>query len=125
MFAHEWNRALHANVPWQEAYATVEREARQVLSFHGSLFAGETLTTDELVETLYKEADARGDGILARKRIYKALLALATHGLADCATRGEERALKHNRNKIIRPWLWHAPKAPEVKKCPHCQGELP
>lgn len=120
-----WNVTMAEAVPWQEAYKAVEMAARDKL-------AGieRTLTTNELVEELYPEQFAREAGITARKRIYKALAALATRGLADCASRGEPRKLRHAK-KLVRPWLWHAPTVelnPEavaantVRQCPHCGG---
>mgnify|MGYP003559721779 FL=1 len=124
----QWNALLAPAVPAIEAYKSVEEAARLHLSMN-PLFTEVGITTNELVEALYPEALARGDGVLARARIYKALAALATRGLADCATRGQPRKLKHM-NKTVRPWLWHEPgeKNPEaqdgVKRCPHCNGEL-
>jgi hypothetical protein len=124
-FTHptDFNAALAPAVEWREAYAAVEREARALLILNGD--PRENYTTAEMVEALYPEALARGDGITARKRIFKALAALATKGLADCATRGEPRKLRHA-NKMVRPWLWHAPaerndEAGQI--CPHC-GKL-
>lgn len=110
MQANEWNRLLAEAVPWAEAYPAVEREARAYLqiSFCGAVM--QNMTTGELVEKLYSEQFAKGEGITARKRIYKALAALATRGLADCCTKGEPRPLKHNKKKLVRPWLWHAPR---------------
>lgn len=117
----EWNRLLAEAVPWAEAYPAVEREARAYLVV--TTDGGLRCTTGELVEALYPEQFAKGDGITARKRIYKALAALATRGLADCCTKGEPRPLKHNKKKLVRPWLWHAPLAKEPNRCPHC-GEF-
>lgn len=128
MTPFQWDAIMYTAVPWQEAYATVEREARHVLDNDPTLDGN--LSTAELVERLYSEEWARGDGITARKRIFKALRALTTRGLADCCHRGEERRLRHS-NKMVRPWLWHAPTSPNseaqgnAKACPHCGGLLP
>lgn len=107
----DWDEILAPSVPWQDAYAIVEREVR---AFILATPAGRVsyLTTDEVVSGLYPEQFAKKEGVTARKRLYKALAALATKGLADCVTRGEPRRLG-NTKKMIRPWLWHAPVAKE------------
>lgn len=119
----QWNTAL-SDKSWQLAYAYVEANVREFLRDQISL----AYSTRELVEAIYPQQFARGDGILARKRIFKALTALATRGLADCCTRGEP---KLNRMKqTIRPWIWHEPRTPNAeaignpKLCPHCGGAL-
>lgn len=123
----DWTTLLAPSVEWREAYAHVEREARSYLSGFGE----DWCTTMDLAEALFPEALARGEGITARKRIYKALAALATRQLADCCTRGELRKLKHG-TKMVRPWLWHAPgvefnseyQPDKQSTCPHCGGTL-
>lgn len=117
----DWNAALAPHVGWQAAYGTVENAVK--LAFASPVLDGQTLSTSALVEALYPEQFARGEGITARKRIYKALAALATRGLAAYATRGPERLLKHT-NKLVRPWLWHSAAPIEVAKCPHCGKEI-
>lgn len=123
----DWNTVLAPTMGWQAAYAVVEREAREFLSRQLASTQPATFTTSELAEALYPEKLARGDGITARKRLFKALAALATHDLADCASRGEPRKLKHT-NKTVRPWIWHAPTKPNneagARVCPHCGGAL-
>lgn len=116
----EWNRDLAANVPWQSAYATVEREAKAFLT--ASVLADATpLGTAALVEHLYPAAAVRGEeGVAARNRIFKALDALTGYGLRDYCSRGEPR-LNHAK-KTVRPWLWHGPR--ERPKCPTCGREL-
>lgn len=105
----DWNAALHPGVNWKQAYATVALEARaHLLKLDPSR---EPLSTNELVEALYPEALSRGEGITARKRIYKALFALAEHSLADCATQGA--AYKNRMGQTRRPWSWHYPKEPD------------
>lgn len=103
--------ALHPGNSWEIAYPVVEHEARawleQLNEYPGS--GASSITTEELVEALWPEAVARGDMILRRSRLYKALAALAEHGLSDCCTKGPERKLKHG-NRVVRPWLWHKPK---------------
>lgn len=126
MTPSQWNIALAPSVAWQSAYADVEKQARAHLTANPCIDDG--CSTEELVEALYPLRLAQGDGILARRRIYKALAALATRGLADCATRGAPRNLGKTKNTKIRPWLWHEPreKNPESKGniCPHCGGAL-
>lgn len=115
MLPAEWNRDLAATVPWEPAYATVEREAKAFLS--GSVLADSDCGTAELVEHLYPLNLARGeDGVYARNRIFKALDALAKHGLRDYCHKGEPRLNKAK--KMSRPWLWHGPR--ERPKCPTC-----
>lgn len=122
----EWNAALAASVPWAEVYPVVEREVRGLLTRYEEDKPGFRWTTNTLVRTLYPEDEARGYGLVARDRLYKAVLHLATQSLADCASRGEPRKGKFG---IIKPWLWHAPgernsEAAPISCCPHCGGVL-
>lgn len=112
----QWNAILAPDRKWQDAYAGVEEEVKAFIETQVS-----PLTTADLVERLYPEAAARGEGITARKRIYSALEALAKHGLKDYWEPGEARPLKHNKSKLVTPKLW---RAPPVKLCPHCGGML-
>lgn len=130
MTPFDWDKALSPSVSWQEAYATVGRMARAHLE-HNPMLDGDMSTAD-LVDALYPEEWARGEGITARKRIFKALAALATRGLADCCHRGPERKLRHS-GKMVRPWLWHSPREANVEAqaanskpiiCPHCGGNF-
>lgn len=121
----KFDTELAAHVPWKKAYAFVERETRGWLIDYA--IGREPLSTDQLVEKLYPEKLARGDGILARQRIYKALAALATRELADCARRGEtfKRFGKERKR-----WTWIYPQVEMNDEyqpralCPHCGGEL-
>jgi hypothetical protein len=130
MTPFDWDKAMAPNVPWQEAYATVERMARAHLE-HNPMLDGD-LSTADLVDALYPEEWARGEGVTARKRIFKSLAALATRGLAAYCHRGPERKLAHSA-KMVRPWLWHAPREANVEAqaagfkpitCPHCGGRF-
>lgn len=115
MLPAEWNRDLGAGVPWEPAYAVVEREAKAFLA--ASVLADSDIGTAELVERLYPMNLARGeDGVFARNRIFKALDALTKHGLRDYCHKGEPRLNKAK--KMARPWLWHGPR--ERPKCPTC-----
>lgn len=122
----EWATILAPTVAWQACYPIVEGEVRAKCA---DLLAGETLSTNDLVEQMYPEALARGEGITARRRLYKAIAALAPRGLSDCCSRGEPRKLRHAA-KLVRPWLWHMPSErpteaqPGARKCPHCGGDL-
>lgn len=120
----DWSIILGPQVEWPDAYAAVEREARAWLTRQDEF---SDYTTTELVEALYPEQFARGDGIKLRKRMFKALAALALHDLADCCTKGTPRRLKHSK-KMVTPWNWHSPREPAPpapKLCPHCGKELP
>lgn len=120
----KWNAQLHKDVPWQQAYASVEAAVIGLMATPA--MAERRLTTNELVEALYPESLARGDGIDARNRIYKALMALAPRGLACYASRGEERKRAHSNIKI-RPWIWHAasqPNTEHMQRCPKCGQEI-
>lgn len=114
--AEYWNPKLVA--PWPQAYGVVEVAARALLSEHPA-YNWQELSTNELVEALYPEAQARGPGIESRKRLYKALQVLASNGrLTDCCHKGQPKRVM---GREIRPWRWHAP---IVKTCPHCGGVL-
>lgn len=104
-YAPFWLPKLAPGIHWQKAYADVEAAVKGYLEG-----GGDTLSTNELVEALWPEQFARGEGITARRRLYKALLALATHGLADYCERGPEKKLRHG-TRVIQPWVWRAPKA--------------
>lgn len=121
MIPAEWNLQLAAGVPWQEAYPVVEREARAFLS--ASPIADGGIRTAELIEHLYPERYARGDGIEVRKRMFKALGALRSRGLADCNTKSETPQKLGRTNRDIYPPLWHAPKVRPT--CPHCGQVMP
>lgn len=141
MTPQDWNTALAVHVPRQIAYGVIEREARALLGQRAN--DAPLLSTAELGERLYPATAARGDGILARKRLFRGLLAISDKapgapGLSDCATLGEARASKNARfgATMVRPRLWHAPRAslvPNVTQavasglaviCPHCGKEI-
>lgn len=111
----EWNAALAPEIGWQSAYATVERVTRSYLAATRPAL----VSTNALVGELYPEQLAIGAGIDARKRLFKALMALAERGLADCVTRGPARKIGKT-GRMGRPFLWHEPKGQSVPLCPHC-----
>lgn len=118
----QWNAVLAPAVTWQDAYAAVEEQVRLLLSRY-AYQRPEGATTAEVVEALYPFGDTRGlEGLKARARIFKALAALATRGLADCATRGDP--VTNKMGKTVRPWRWHAPDPNVVKSCPTCRRPL-
>jgi hypothetical protein len=95
----EWNVAMNGT-PWQLAYRTVENATKLFLD-HSPL--GENIATNELVECLYPQRFAIGDGQLARNRIFKGLKQLATRGLQDYCTKSTAP------NKYGKfGWRWHA-----------------
>lgn len=127
--ATNWEKALAPDVEWREAYAYVAEYTRTILTGYD----GPDLTTGQLVERMWPKAP--GDPGYQRQRLFKALMALAPRGLADCCHRGAERPRGHFGGKagkvkpIVRPWLWHAPgerhfEAVMRPTCPHCGGEL-
>lgn len=108
MIPQHWTAKL-VGVPWREAYASVETVARAYLKAH-PLLEFDTISTQEFVEALFPERLANGEGITARRRLFKALMALAEHGLSDCATRGvAQRLFGRKGGPKVRPWRWHAP----------------
>jgi hypothetical protein len=109
--------ALAADNDWQGAYAYVEESVRERLSDPDTVarlhLEQDTLSTNQIVELMWPERFAKGDGITARKRLYKALKALATRGLADCCERGPQvEVVIAGVKRFARPWRWHAPKPP-------------
>lgn len=131
LLPQQWNDAMASTVRWQDAYATVEAQARLILQHDIRAAAPNTLTTTELVEILYPPQFIKSENAkYARERIFKALRALSVRALADCATRGLPKKTKFK--GTARPWLWHEPtiRNPEAeeldasKRCPHCGGEL-
>lgn len=105
--------ALQPTIPWAVAYSAVETAVIATLSEPDTIarlhLEQQTLSTKELVELLWPETLARGAGITARKRLFKALAALATRGLAPYCTQGEPTRNKRL-GRDIRPWRWHSKK---------------
>lgn len=110
MTPNDWTEAmLTAN--WKEQHRIVEREVRAHF-IANPLLDGEHLTTNELVEVLFPERFAKGDGITARNLIYKRLLATGKPGYRmwqdDFRYRGPERQGNVGFLRAIKPWYWHA-----------------
>lgn len=112
MIPSEWNAVMATEQPWQIAYPAVETAVRALFAAN-PLYEHDTLGTSALVEALYPETYVRSDEArLARKRIFKALQALATRGLSDFAFQGVP---KLNSMKVsVRPWFWRAPAPVEI-----------
>lgn len=108
-----WNIALAPAEDWKKAYGYVAEAV--IWHLQGKIEL--RLTTADLVETLYPEAWARGDGITARKRIFDALRALAKHQLKDWCEPGPPRPLRHRPGKLVTPLIWRLP-APAVEREP-------
>ena len=105
MTPREWNHVLNHKVEWTIAYPAVER----VVKAHLADVAYPGVGTSDLVEELYPEASATGDGIYTRRRIFAALTALAEHELADwCHQEDKTRA---RFGKMISRRRWHSPQA--------------
>lgn len=107
-----WVEALAPTVPWQIAYATVEREAREYLTN----LPAPRLSTSGLVEALFPVMSTRGAGIKARNRIFLALKALAKHTMKDCAQAVPGHKTYFGRQ--TKPLIWTRPAA----KCIFCNG---
>ena len=113
----EWNAVLHKDTHWKDCYPIVEREARLVLN---ALADGETLSTMELCGRLYPAIEMRGQAAIdAHRRLVKAILILAEHGLAGAATKGN--AVKRM-GRVVRPWRWCRPAA--IECCALCGQEI-
>jgi hypothetical protein len=127
----DWTEKLDPTIPWRVAYADVATVVRAWLLAH-PIAETNSISTHELVEGLFPAALAKGAGIVARRRLYKALMAQTTRDLADCCSRGPLQPL-HGHGKSgpkIRPWRWHQPTTPnpeqQVKnRCSQCGQEYP
>lgn len=136
MTPNEWNAALAADRSWPLVYSTVEAEARRFLiARNATRGEGGMLSTSDLVERLFPAALARGEGVTTRLRLFKSVIHLAKHSMADCCMRDSEPKKKLYMGHKIYGWLWHAPagefhpeqvkpKAPIPRPCPHCGCDL-
>lgn len=97
----EWIKGIAwPAVPWQDAYAFIERKAKEFLDTHEG-----TLSTQQLVECLWPENDVRGvEAIDSRQRLYRGLSKTAAHGLALYCHFGPEKILY---GRSISPLRWH------------------
>ena len=107
-------KALAPGNHWKDAYRVVEDNARNLIA---ALPPWEKLNTAQLVATLYIGTDD-----FTRQRVFSALKALASHGLADYWEAGPpETVTRFGKEITRRPKLW---RAPPPKTCPHCGGRL-
>jgi hypothetical protein len=123
-----WTEAHRSKPTWQAFYPYVAQQTRAYLRAHPLAEDG-TLSTHELVEVMFPEQLAVGEGIVARRRIYKALMALTIRDLADCCTRGPKQKLfgPTKGGPAVRPWRWHQPTVANnehINCCPKCGQEL-
>lgn len=107
-----WDDLLDPRVSHRDAYADVAGIVRRELV----AFNGELISTNALVDFLIGRQEISA---YTRKRLYKALAALSTRGLADCVTKGEPVKRKFG---MIRPNLWHKPAQATV--CTGCGRPL-
>lgn len=123
----DWTNAMRADVPWQVCYPEVAKITRAWLKA-SPIADVDTMSTHELVEALFPEKLAVGEGIYARRRIFRALMALTTRDLKDCCTQGAKQSMfgAGKSGPKVRPWRWHAPLATSthIVRCPHCGKEL-
>lgn len=104
MTAQEWEAA--AQLGWREFYPLVEAEAKVYLTKH--LYHSQDmfpLSTTELVEGLWPSVWQSGGK--ARQRVFKALAALETRGLAQWVTIAEP--VRGKFGNPIRYRRWHTP----------------
>lgn len=122
----DWRAVLAPDQPWQVAYPIVAREVREILA------DGPPVTSAVLSILLYPTPREQK----IRERLDRALDALATHELADCAKRGNPIKVRMRSpygrwiTVVKRPWIWglwgsRNPEAAETRVCPHCGKELP
>lgn len=103
---------------WRIAYPWVEAKARAILDPWLGF-----MTTTELANRIYDPEQAHDPKV--RKRVFQALKALETHGLATYLTMGEPERVGGVENGRRR--LWHAPRigtTPLVQCCPTCKRPL-
>ncbi len=125
MTPQEWITAMAQDVPWQKAYEVVRVQAAALLNH--SVVAADGMSTTELVEALWPERYAPGAFIFQRRRVFKALMALASRGLAEYCTLGPPKL--NRMRQTVRPKRWHSRlhsvvAAPLVQRCPHCGKEF-
>lgn len=112
--------ALAPEKEWRTAYPFIEAAAKAILENLTPPHL--VLSTTQLADEIYSPAQAHDTRV--RKRVFQALKALATRGLAPYITLGEPEqiaGMESGRRK-----LWHAPSAvPKHKTCHVCGGPLP
>lgn len=114
-----WNELFATGAPWRPAYAALAEAVVAVLSEGGKQYLPAAL-----IEKIYSESLARGDGILARKRMFKGLRALAKHQFKHCVKQGTP---VNFHGRVLRPYIWFKPDEgpwPPVltTTCSRCKG---
>lgn len=108
---------LAEDVPWPDCYHRLEHEVRVALT-QADVPPDRPIYTAQLVAGLYPPddgTDSQPHTGRAKQRMFRGLMALATRGLADCATRGKvplrpgsSRTGAYGGSPRF-PWLWHRP----------------
>ncbi len=121
MEPEQWNKLLNSTSPPQRVHVTVALAVRGYLL---ELMPGITISTNELVESLYPRAiaDMSLAGDNARTQLYKIIGALAHDKLSDCCMKGEVKEKKYM-GRQVRPWLWFCPDGTDC--CEVCGQPLP
>lgn len=110
--------ALRPDHDWRTAYPFVEERAKFFLN--GRL---NTLTTTALADLIYGPDEAHDPKV--RKRVFQALKALSTRGLAAYVTLGEPETIGASQGARRRHW--HAPRIGSVQlaqQCPTCKRPI-
>ena len=89
---------LASDQPWDVAYAQLEPIVRNVLTCWDAP-PDRGVSTTSLAVVLQNSPTPQ-----LKQRIFRALFALARHGLADCVTKGKP-LIRFGQTKT--PWLWH------------------
>ncbi len=116
MLKANWAGVLAPDQDWTEAYPIVADAVRTELDTRQA----DDTSTKQLAEWLWPRPVVSGNGIdpaaiAARRRLFKALGALAQHDLKDYATRGP--VVKNKRfNRPVQHWRWHR-FAPTITTC--------
>jgi len=104
-----WADVLAVDNPWTTCYPIVQDAAKLILE---ALPSGKTIATDQLVELIWPEKNCRGPAIMVqRPRLYRALDALAKHGLASYVSHEEDTTSywAQRTGRVIKRKRWHAP----------------
>lgn len=113
--------ALRPENDWRTAYPFVEAAARKHLD---RFKPAQSVTTTNLADLIYSPDEAHDPKV--RKRVFQALKALATRGLAAYVTLGEPETIGASQGARRRHWHpAHTAAAPvRHSKCPTCGQEL-
>lgn len=119
--ATSWNELFARGASWKPAYMALAEAIVEVLDKGNKQYL-----PGALIEAIYPETMARGDGILARKRMFKGLRALAGHQFKACVKQGAPVSF-HGR--VLKPYIWFKPQDYEgtwpptlETQCTRCKG---